>query len=179
MLQVAHIVPRTNAEGPGLRAAIWTQGCTIRCPGCCNPELFGRVGGRAYAVADLLDELPAVLDGITVLGGEPLDQPEGTTELAVAAKARGLSVMVYSGYKRADVDARAPGLLAATDVLVDGPFDGSLPERGEPHPRRWIGSANQGLHFLTGRYSLNDFWGPNTVELRMVGGRVVVNGWPK
>lgn len=178
MLQVAHIVPRTEAEGPGFRSAIWTQGCAIRCLGCCNPELFGRAGGRIYEVADLLDEVPADVEGITLLGGEPVDQAEGVTALARAAVARGLSVVVFSGYPRAEVNVRAPGLLSATDVLVDGPFDASRPERREPHPRRWIGSANQGLHFLTKRYSRSDFSGANTVELRLVGGRLVVNGWP-
>ena len=38
-------------------------------------------------------------------------------------------------------------LLAETDVLVDGPYRRELPETR----RRWIGSANQRVHFLSDR----------------------------
>ena len=178
MLRIALVVPSTEAEGPGRRTAIWLQGCTIRCPGCCNPELFSRSGGREHTVAELLGQVPSGVEGVTVLGGEPLDQPEGLTALAAAARASGLTVVVFSGYHREEVERRAPGLLADVDVLVDGPYDASQPESGATRPRRWIGSANQGLHFLTSRYDAHDFHGANTVELRLRAGVVVVNGWP-
>lgn len=116
--------------------------------------------------------------GITILGGEPLDQPAAVTALAAAVHARGLSVIVFSGYLRDDVDRRAPGLLRSVDVLVDGPFDPAQPEQGAVRPRRWVGSRNQRLHFLTGRYGPADFQGANTVELRLAGGVLTVNGWP-
>jgi len=46
-LQVAQIVPCTEAEGPGRRFALWFQGCPLRCPGCCNPEFIPFAGGEA------------------------------------------------------------------------------------------------------------------------------------
>ncbi|HGG57662.1 MAG TPA: 4Fe-4S cluster-binding domain-containing protein, partial [Nannocystis exedens] len=45
-LQIAHIVAITEAEGPGRRFALWVQGCSLHCPGCCNPELFAAAGGQ-------------------------------------------------------------------------------------------------------------------------------------
>jgi len=177
VLRVAHIVPRTEAEGPGTRLAVWVQGCTIRCPGCCNPELFGREGGREVDVETLATQVQGTA-GITFLGGEPLDQAASVTALAAAVRRRGLSVLVFSGYLRDDVDRRAPDLLRSVDVLVDGPFDPTQPERGAPRPRRWVGSRNQRLHFLTDRYGPTDFQGANTVELRLSGGVLTVNGWP-
>lgn len=177
MLSVAHIVPRTEAEGPGTRLAVWVQGCSVRCPGCCNPELFGATGGRSIDVDALATEVEGSA-GVTILGGEPLDQAAAVTALARAVRARGLTVIVFSGYPRAEVEHRAPGLLRAVDVLVDGPFDARQPERAAPQPRRWIGSQNQGLHFLTDRYGPRDFVGANTVELRIAGGVLTVNGWP-
>ena len=44
-LRVGQRVESTEAEGPGTRFALWTQGCTLRCPGCCNPHLFADRGG--------------------------------------------------------------------------------------------------------------------------------------
>jgi hypothetical protein len=88
--------------------------------------------------------------------------------------------MVFSGYPleaiRARPDAAAQELLAQTDILVDGPYVRELPETR----RRWIGSANQRVHFLTDRYRADDpCWRrPNTLELRWVGGELTVNGFP-
>ena len=32
-LNIGQVLPTTNAEGPGLRYALWVQGCSLRCPG--------------------------------------------------------------------------------------------------------------------------------------------------
>jgi anaerobic ribonucleoside-triphosphate reductase activating protein len=95
-------------------------------------------------------------------------------------RAAGLSVMVYSGYTLAELQALpgpgAAALLAQTDLLVDGRYLEGEPERR----RRWLGSANQRLHFLSSRYREDDprFFTPNTVELRLRAGQLTVNGWP-
>src|SRR5204863_7524385 len=54
VLRVPTIVADTEAEGPGRRLALWAQGCTIRCPGCCNPEMFTTKGGTEMTVDDVL-----------------------------------------------------------------------------------------------------------------------------
>ncbi len=56
-VQIAQIVPRTKAEGPGERFALWFQGCPFRCPGCCNPEMLSFEGGQQTTVGDVLDQL--------------------------------------------------------------------------------------------------------------------------
>jgi anaerobic ribonucleoside-triphosphate reductase activating protein len=66
-------------------------------------------------------------------------------------------------------------LLAFTDILVDGPYIRELPD----NERRWIGSQNQRIHFLTDRYRFDEQWRKkNTLEIRMVGGEISVNGFP-
>src|SRR5882724_11526060 len=126
-LQVAHIVPCTEAEGPGRRFALWFQGCPLRCPGCCNPEMLPFTGGRATLLAEVLAELDAAtaqwdIEGITLLGGEPLAHAAGAAALARAARRRGLSVMVFSGYALAEAaalsDPAVAELLNLTDLLV-------------------------------------------------------------
>ena len=72
-LRIAQTVPDTEAEGPGKRFALWVQGCTLRCPGCCNPEMFAPdKGGVLVETAELAAKILATkgLEGISVLGGD-------------------------------------------------------------------------------------------------------------
>ena len=183
-LQVAQIVPCTEAEGPGRRFALWFQGCPLRCPGCCNPEFIPFAGGEAMSLADVLRQLDDArgygIEGITLLGGEPLAHAVGSAALASAAWERGLTVMVFSGYTieeaRAKSDPVVDAVLAQTDILVDGPYVREQPDT----TRRWIGSTNQRIHFLSDRYRADDpCWRErNTLEIRVRGGEVTVNGFP-
>jgi anaerobic ribonucleoside-triphosphate reductase activating protein len=184
-LRVAQLVPCTEAEGPGRRFALWFQGCPLRCPGCCNPEMLPFEGGQPLRLADVLrqvDEAAArcAIEGITLLGGEPLAHATGAAALARAVRDRGLTVMVFSGFTLAEAralpDPAVADLLAHTDILVDGPYRREQPETR----RRWIGSANQQIHFLSDRYRADDprWLLPNTLEIRLSGGELTVNGFP-
>src|SRR5947209_5777104 len=184
VLSVAQIVPCTEAEGPGRRFALWFQGCPLRCPGCCNPEMLPFQGGQRMTLAEVLAPLDAArkqgIKGITLLGGEPLAHATPAAALARAAQRRGLSVMVFSGYTLEEArqlpEPAVAELLALTDLLVDGPYLRDQPETR----RRWIGSRNQRIHFLTDRYRADDpCWRRgNTLEIRLAGGAVTVNGFP-
>lgn len=180
-LRVAQVVEDTEAEGPGHRFALWVQGCSLRCPGCCNPEMFSAdKGGALHEVDALVQRVLAVpgLEGVSILGGEPFEQPEALAELCTRLREAGRSVMVFSGYTLEELRAlNSPHVeraLAAIDLLVDGRFEQDKPDTA----RRWIGSTNQTLHFLTARYSADDFRAPNTVELRFEKGTLAINGWP-
>lgn len=185
LLRVAQVVPCTEAEGPGRRFALWFQGCPLRCPGCCNPEMLPFEGGQLVAVEEIVGRLrdaaqAHALEGITLLGGEPLAHAAGAAGLARAAHGLGLSVMVFSGFTLEEArrlpDPAVADLLAETDVLVDGPYRRELPE---PR-RRWIGSANQRVHFLSDRCRADDprWLLPNTLEIRLRDGELSVNGFP-
>ena len=187
-LRVACRVEVTEAEGPGTRFALWVQGCSIRCPGCCNPRMLDPGAGEAVSPAELVRAVAEVrhrIEGVTLQGGEPFEQAAPLAEAARAVRALGLSVMVFSGYTLEELcaarDAGVAALLAHTDLLVDGRFDGEKPER----ERRWVGSSNQRFHFLTGRYRrgierIHPGEPEATVELRIgTDGRVRMNGWPE
>src|SRR5438876_11172517 len=99
-LSVAQVVPATEAEGPGVRFALWFQGCPLRCPGCCNPEMLPFEGGTRMTVAEVLAQVELAhrehgVEGITLLGGEPLAHAAAAAVLARAVRARGLSVMFF------------------------------------------------------------------------------------
>ena len=184
-LQIAQIVPCTEAEGPGRRFALWFQGCPLRCPGCCNPEMLSFEGGTAVSLRDLVEEIEEAarrdsIEGITLLGGEPLAHAAGAAALARAVREDGLTVMVFSGYTLEEArrlpDPAVAELLALTDILVDGPYLREQPDTR----RRWIGSANQRIHFLSDRYQADDprWLLPNTLEIRLRGPELTVNGFP-
>jgi anaerobic ribonucleoside-triphosphate reductase activating protein len=186
MLDVAQIIPDTEAEGPGRRFAVWLQGCPMRCSGCCNPQMLRFEGGERIGVGELVARAIATegLEGVSLLGGEPFAQAEGCAAFAEAVQAKGLGVMVYSGFTLAELEAKRDGgepgiaaLLAACDLLVDGRYERDLPER----ERRWIGSTNQVMHFLSDRHRPDDprMRASNTVEIRLRKGELVVNGWPE
>ena len=142
-MRIAGIVNDSIVDGPGLRLAIFAQGCPHHCPGCHNPESHDFAGGSDMDTEKIIARMDAnpLLDGITLTGGEPFEQPEACRILADAAHARGLNVWAYSGYTFEQLCA-APEkrrLLEACDVLVDGPF--LLAERSLD--LRFRGSKNQ------------------------------------
>ncbi len=184
-LRLAETVRATEAEGPGRRFAIWLQGCPLRCPGCCNPEMLPFDAGRLVPVPRLLEAIRRAaesdgIEGVSLLGGEPFAQAEGAAPLAAEVRRRGLTVMVFTGYTLDELHRmphEAVGqLLQEADVLVDGRYRADLPEKR----RRWIGSSNQKVHFLTDRYAPEDpCWRlPNSLEIRLRGGELTVNGYP-
>ena len=183
-MQIAQLVPCTEAEGPGKRFALWFQGCPLRCPGCCNPEFLAFKGGSTRTLREMTDDLARAkeesgIEGITLLGGEPTAHAPAALAFAKAARELGLSVMVFTGFTVEELQAKAEPdvleLIALTDILVDGPYLRDQPDTA----RRWIGSVNQRIHFLTPRYSYDEQWrARNTLEIRVVGREISVNGFP-
>lgn len=170
MIRIHRIVSWTRAEGPGLRLAVWVQGCRAACPGCYATALWDERGGQEITVEQLCREITAAdgIEGITLLGGEPFLQAAALAEAAAFAQARGLSVITFTGqaYERllASEDSGVQALLRHTDVLIDGPYREELRDFSRP----LVGSSNQRFLFLTGRYTPEDMAAcRNSVELRI------------
>jgi anaerobic ribonucleoside-triphosphate reductase activating protein len=142
------------------------------------PAQGGQTLGTQHLIAKIVDGPP--VEGVTFLGGEPFAQAAALAEIARAVKALGMTVLTFTGYwlediqqaNRVDFDE----LLAATDLLIDGPFQSERVQFTRP----WVGSSNQRFHFLTDRYAhlaptLNSI--PNRVEVRLYpDGRIFVSG---
>ncbi|WP_426506282.1 4Fe-4S cluster-binding domain-containing protein [Dactylosporangium sp. McL0621] len=182
-LAVGRFVERTVAEGPGERTALWVQGCTIRCAGCFNPHLWTFRGGTPTPTADVLARvLAAGTEGLTLLGGEPFDHAAPLAVVAAGVRAAGRSVMTFSGYTTAQLDSAVHGgradvaaLLAATDLLVAGPFVAGLVD----HARPWAGSANQEYVHRGDRIPPSALAAtPDRLEITVgADGTLAVNGW--
>lgn len=134
-------------DGPGRRSVIQTAGCSILCAGCSNPQAQKRENGRLVPISSVIDELLAHRDdhdGVTILGGEPFDQPEAVAELVSRLKHLEMHIVVYSGYTIEQlIQRKLPAIdyiLTHIDLLIDGPFisemrDGSGEYRGSSNQR--------------------------------------------
>jgi anaerobic ribonucleoside-triphosphate reductase activating protein len=154
---------------------VWLQGCTLGCPGCFNPTTHDAAGGRDTTVDALVAELAAAhADGLTLSGGEPLEQPEAAAALLAAARELGLSTLVFSGYTLDEIRARpgGPEVLAHLDVLIDGRY-----VAGDRLATGLRGSANQRIRLLTGRHTLAEVEATPVAEIRIApGGDIVLTG---
>lgn len=156
-INIANYLESTEVEGPGKRFAVWMQGCQRQCPGCCNPQFSDFVPKMLMDSKELCGHIADSLqrneiEGVTFLGGEPMLQAKGLSEVAAFCQEKRLSVMVFTGYALdALLAERLPfvdELLCHTDLLVDGFFD----ENNRDEKRNWVGSVNQQFHFLTDFY---------------------------
>ena len=189
-LRWSRFLAATSAEGPGVRAAVWVQGCSVKCPGCFNPHLWAERGGRdddpsVLAQQWVAEARAAGAEGITLLGGEPFDQAAALAVVARAFRDAGLTVMTFTGYTYDQLHAWGAerddirSLLAATDLLADGPYLLDRPDTVRP----WIGSTNQGLRALTPAYrsviaGIEQGGGQDRLEIRIArDGTIAVNGW--
>lgn len=154
-LRVSRLHHPVTALGVGVRAGIWVQGCTIGCVGCASRDTWPAEGGMLLAPDEIvgwLDALPEPLDGVTVSGGEPFQQPAALAAVLTAVdtwrtgRDRPFDALVFSGYGWSRLRARldcAPAL-AHCDAVVAGPY---VERRNTGTPLR--GSDNQQIVALT------------------------------
>lgn len=125
---MAGVVRESIVDGPGLRFAVFCQGCPHGCAGCHNQETHDFDGGYDCPISRILDAVDQnpLLDGVTFSGGEPFCQPEAFYNLAVELKKRNLHVMAYSGYTYEELlslkNEAVDKLLSQLDLLVDGRY---------------------------------------------------------
>jgi len=166
------IEPRSRANGPGARFVVWFQGCTLGCPGCFNPATHG--DGPVSEVGEVIAQLRAAreIEGISLSGGEPFQQPQAALALLEAARELGLSTLAFSGYTLEEATAIAPEVVAKLDVLIDGRY-----VAGDRLATGLRGSANQRIRLLTSRYTLADVEATPVAEIRIgKTGDVVLTG---
>lgn len=118
--------PDSIVDGEGVRAVVWTQGCSHNCPGCHNPETFDFHGGFSKEIDELKADIKSLEghQGVTFSGGDPMFQPKQLKEIAKYVKSLGMDVWVYTGftYEALQRDEDRKAALQYIDVLVDGPF---------------------------------------------------------
>ena len=132
------------ANGIGVRVSLFVSGCNHRCKGCFNSEAWDFNYGKKFDVNAENEILHALeksyIKGLSVLGGEPLQQDSTLLEFLrkVKSKFPNKSIWLYTGYTYEQIKDKKE--LDYVDVLVDGKFvealkDISLQFRGSSNQR--------------------------------------------
>lgn len=172
---MGHILPSGRIYGPGVRFVLWLQGCTLGCKGCWNQQFWPTVGGAEYNIEELVTQIrEANVEGITLLGGEPMQQAEPILELIQRVKEHDLTVFLYTGYTKKEFDTTMNKCAELSDILIAGRYI----ESKRNTYLRWRGSSNQIIEFPTGHYNGEDLTEVREVEVHISGGNAEVYGYP-
>jgi len=169
ILNVAAFMKETRIVGPGLRDAIWVQGCNIRCYGCANQSYLPHEPRVLIPLEQVLAHFrlrKGKIDGVSISGGEPTEQPIAVGNLLQGVKSLGFSTVVFTGrlYEDLKNDSKYDKILNYTDLLIDGPFI----IKEQDCCLHWRGSKNQRLIFLS------DYWKNIEIELNEPNGEIVL-----
>lgn len=156
-LSINRVLAPITVLGAGRRVGVWVQGCALACPGCTSVDTWDRARGTQHEPEELAvtiaDQVKLEnLDGLTITGGEPLDQPdqlatlvmELRAQLATWPKAATFDVLLFSGYSTKAATRRGGSLWSLLDAAVCGPYRYQLPSDVP-----LVASSNQELIVLT------------------------------
>jgi anaerobic ribonucleoside-triphosphate reductase activating protein len=190
------LIPASRANGPGIRAVVFFQGCSIGCPKCWNPSTHQFLGTEVTVDAAVQEVLRAyrehTLEGVTFSGGEPMQQADSLLRLiqCLHQQAPELSFGMFSGYAEHELakgqywvkgdgsfEPRRKSLWqeirACLDFAILGRFNHAQPSS---LPLRT--SCNQVLRLFSNRYTPADF-SEELIEVSIhEGGRAEVTGFP-
>lgn len=121
------------ANGVGIRTSVFVSGCSNKCKGCFNQELWDKNYGQEFTdetIKEILDSIDKpYIDGLSILGGDPLEyyNLEMVDKLIVEFRKRfgfNKSIWMWTGYLLEDIinDDRRWEVVRKLDYLVDGPF---------------------------------------------------------
>ena len=177
-LNLHAVLSSSRSNGPGTRYVIWFQGCTLGCNGCFNPQTHQTEERALVTVSELMWRIRGVeprIEGITISGGEPLQQPRGLLRLLRAVRRETeLTTLLFSGYEFSEIEGMELGraILGELDVLIAG--------RYQPEQHLGVGlrgSSNQKIHFLSDQYTLREVEATLDSEIHIQpGGTILVTG---
>lgn len=137
-MNYATIKPVDIANGPGVRVSLFVSGCTHRCKDCFNEEAWDFHFGEPFT-EEVEEKILKCLDhdymeGLTLLGGEPMEPQNQKCLLPFIRKVRERlpekTIWCFTGYdfEKDILERMMPNsevsreLVALFDVMVDGKF---------------------------------------------------------
>lgn len=179
-IRINSYIPISTVEGPNKRFVIWVQGCSLKCSGCANSHMWDKNSGTVFDTEDIINLIKKYsekIEGITFLGGEPLEQIKPVIEISKSAQKMGLTVMLFTGYKLSQIKENNDfqELSKYIDILIDGPFE----KEKTDYSRAWVGSSNQNYYFLSDKYNSSVISAyKNKIEVRVDKdkSKIILNG---
>ena len=144
-MYIARILYPIEVLGPGKRIGIWFCGCSHRCKGFSNPELWQqheKYKISVDAVCELIHQISDAnpVDGFTITGGDPMEQSSELSVLLQKIKAISDDILVYTGFEIEELTTKQ---LENISVLIDGKYKEELNNNSLLR-----GSFNQRIHIL-------------------------------
>ena len=186
-MRVSRIVHGSYVNGPGQRNVLWVQGCTIGCKGCFNTHTWVKEKGALMSTDEVVNELleypVSYPGGLTISGGEPMEQWDSVKEVVRMfrdAVGRRVSVLMFTGWTR-DMLVQSVGyeeLCQYVDVAVAGPY--MMRDPTETVVAGLATSSNQEVIPLTKAHTLEEIMRPAkyNIEVHCEGESTTISGFP-
>ena len=178
MLNVYDIEEKSEIYGPGIRTVLWMQGCRLRCNGCWNKEMWAFEPHKLFHVEDLVEKIRNIcgIEGITLIGGEPMHQSLELVKLVKEIKNLGMSVVLFTGFEFSELILEYEiELWKISDIVICGRYE----EEKRNIYLQWRGSENQKIIFNTNVYDQYTLIEGNYCEINIdKNGEVTISGFP-
>ena len=168
----------SKVNGPGNRFVLWTQGCSKGCSDCFNPETWSTNVYKELSPTQIFELIKNFeVDGVTISGGDPLEQEDELLELLMLISTIRLrkGVILFSGFTRAEIsrDPIREECLRYVDVLIDGRYEKNLKIDFSLR-----GSSNQTFYFFSDKILSSELLFDQEVEISSFEDSVIITGFP-
>jgi len=168
----------SKVNGPGNRFVLWTQGCSKGCYECFNPETWSNAKYKELSPLQLFELIKNFeVDGITISGGDPLEQEDELLELLMLLSTIRLSkgIILFTGFTRAEISSNIirEKCLQYIDVLIDGRYEKNLKVDFSLR-----GSSNQEFYFFSNKISRGELVFDQEIEISYLEGDIMMTGFP-
>jgi anaerobic ribonucleoside-triphosphate reductase activating protein len=168
----------SKVNGPGKRFVLWTQGCSKGCSECFNPETWSTNIYKEYSPRQLFEIVKNYdVDGITISGGDPLEQEYELLEFLFLLKEIKLpkGIILFTGFTREEIRVNPirEKCLSYIDVLIDGRYEKNLKVDFSLR-----GSSNQEFYFFSNKISLDELCFDQEIEISVLEGDIMMTGFP-
>ena len=168
----------SKVNGPGNRFVLWTQGCSKGCSECFNPETWSNATYKELSPTQIFELIKNFeVDGITISGGDPLEQEDELLELLMLLSTMRLrkGVILFSGFTRAEISSNfiREQCLKYIDVLIDGRYEKNLKIDFSLR-----GSSNQEFYSFSNKISSDELHFDQEIEISSLEGDIMMTGFP-
>ncbi len=173
-----HAYKISRVNGPGNRFTLWTQGCSKGCSDCFNPETWSNKNNISLTPLEIFEHIKELdIDGVTITGGDPLEQEEELLLLLKLLDTLSLSkgVILFSGFTYDEIRENRvrEECCSYIDVLIDGRY-----EKDKRISSGIKGSSNQNVIYFSSKIKEEELLIDQEVEICLEEDIISVTGFP-